>query len=285
MQNKKDPTDDRNKRTPKNFAIIALNATSYYLMAFLVMYILGQFLTAILALQYDYKSTIFYHRLVWLIDSYDWTVESVKLLFSVAPLLSLMLGGIFLVIYIKLYDDRSNAKQFFLWGFAHGMIWFFGALLTGTLLDQGIGYVVMYMYFKDTGKIIISMFAIAGLILISAFTTKWFLFSGNAYFNQLNEHNRAFFTFSQIVIPIVLGTAILIAIKLPLINLYELLTLLTSIAFMLPILANFKNFTTYYFDEIPIEIKADKKAIFTALIMLVAFRVIFEFGIVIGAAE
>ncbi len=281
----KDPTEDRNKRTGKNFFIIALNATSYYLMAFLFIYLIGQFLTAILAVQYDYKSTIFYHRLVWLIDSYDWTVESVKLLFSVAPLSALLLGIISIVIYIILYDDRSNVKQFFLWGFAHGMIWFFGALLAGTLLDQGYGYVIMYMYFKDTGKLIISMFAFTALILISAFTAKWFLFSANSYFNQLNEHNRAFFTFSQVVIPVVLGTAILIGIKMPLITFYELFVLITSLVFMIPIAANYSSFTTFYFDEVPIEVKADKKAIITAAILLIAFRVIFEFGIVIGGAE
>jgi len=281
----KDPTLDRNKRTAGNFFIIMFNALSYYLIAFIIMYLLGQFLTAVLAVQYDYKSIIYYHRLAWMIDSYDWTTESVKLLFSVAPLLSLLLGIIFLVVYITLYDDRSNLKQFFLWGFAHGMIWFFGALLAGTILDEGIGYVVMYMYFKDTGKLIISLFSLTALILIAAFSTKWFLFSGNSYFNQLNEHNRGFFTFSQVVLPMTIGTAILIALKLPMISYYELFTLLTSLIFMIPIMANYKSFTTYYFDEIPIEVKADKKAMITAAIMLIAFRVIFEFGIVIGSAE
>jgi hypothetical protein len=278
----KDPTNDRNKRTPGNFLIIAANSTAYYLIAFLVMYLLGQFLTAVLALQYDYSSMIYYYRVAWLIDSYDWTSDAVKFLFIVAPLLSLMLGIISIVIYIILYDDRGNTKQFFLWGFAHGMIWFFGALLAGTILDQGIGYVVMYMYFKDTGKLIISLIALTALILISAFTNKWFLFSGNSYFNQLNEHNRTFFAFSQIFFPMVVGTIILIGIKLPMIIYYELFTLITSLVFMIPLMANLKTHNTFYFDEVPIAIKADKKAILTAIIMLVAFRVIFEIGIKIG---
>ncbi len=263
--------------------MIALNATSYYVISFIIMYLLGQFLTAILALHYDYKSAIYYYKLVWLIDSYDWNPEAVKLLFSVAPLLSLLLGIIFLVLFIILYDDRSNIKQFFLWGFAHGMIWFFGAFLAGTILDEGIGYVVMYMYYKDTGKLIISLFSLSALLLIAAFTTKWFLFSGNAYFNQINEHNRAFFTYSQVFVPMVVGTAVLVAVKLPMINYYELFTLLTSLVFMIPIIANYKSFNTFYFDEIPIVIKLDKKALITALIILVAFRIIFDFGIVIGS--
>lgn len=281
----KDPTIDRNKRTKGNFFRIVLNSTAYFLISFIIIYLLGQFLTAIVALQYDYKSVVYYHKLVWAIDSYDWTVESVKLLFSLAPLLSLLLGIIFLIIYIILYDDRTNIKQFFLWGFAHGMVWFFGALLSGAILDQGIGYVIMYMYFKDTGKLILSLLALTALLLVAAFTTKWFLFSGNAYFNELNEHNRAFFTFSQIVLPAILGTAMLIGLKLPMVNYYELFTLLTMLAFIIPMMTNFSSFNTFYFDEIPIAIKVDKKAIITAFIMVVAFRIVFEFGIVIGSSS
>lgn len=281
----KDPTIDRNKRTTGNFFIIAFNSTAYFLISFIIMYLLGQFLTAVVALQYDFKSVLYYYKLVWAIDSYEWTTESVKLLFSLAPLLSLLLGIIFLVIYIILYDDRSNLKLFFLWGFAHGMVWFFGALIAGAILDQGFGYVIMYMYFKDTGKLVLSLLSLTALLLVAAFTTKWFLFSGNAYFNQLNEHNRAFFTFSQIIIPAVLGTALLIGSKLPLITYYELFTLLMMIAFIIPMLTNFHNFNTFYFDEFPIEIKADKKAIITAILMLVAFRTIFEFGIMIGSSS
>jgi hypothetical protein len=277
-----DKTLDRYKRTKDNFFIITVNSIAYFIISFIVIYLLGQLLTAVIALQYDFKSVIYYHRLAWAIDSSDWTVESVKLLFSLAPLLSFIVGVICLIIYVLLYDERTNLKQFFLWGFAHGMVWFFGATLAGALLDNGIGYVIMYMYFQDTERTILSLLSLTALLLTAAFTTRWFLFSGNAYFNQLNEHNRSFFTYSQIIVPAFLGTLILILSKLPLITYYELFTLLTMLVFIIPILATHRSFPTFYFDEIPITIKADKKAIITASLMLVAFRVIFHFGIMIG---
>lgn len=277
-----DPTADKNKRTIRNFLIITLNSTAYFLLSHLIVYLMGQFLTAISALQFNYKSVLYYYKLVWAIDSYDWTPMAVKLLFTLAPMLSLLLGIIFLIIYILVFDDRSNFKQLFLWGFAHGMVWFFGATLAGALLDQGFGYVIMYLYLKDTHKLVISLLALTALLLIAAFTTKWFLFAGNAYFNELNEHNRGFFTFSQIVVPAILGTAILILIKLPRITYYELFTLLTMLVFIIPMMTNYKNFHTFYFDEIPILVKADLKAILSAILLVAAFRMIFEFGIAIG---
>ncbi len=277
-----DPTNDKYKRTGRNFLSIFLNSTSYYIIAFILLYLIGQFATAIAGMQFDYSSVVYHHRLLWAIDSNSWTSDAVKLLFSLAPFLSLILGVVGLLIFISIYDHLGRFKIFFLWMFAHGMIWFFGALLAGTILDKGFGYVVMYFYFLDTGKLIISLISLALLLTVSTLSTKWFLFSANSYFNQLNEHNRSFFTFSQIILPIVAGTAVLIAIKLPDITYYELFVLLSSLLFMLPILLRYNSFPTFFFDEFPIRIRFDVKAIIIAVIALAAFRLLLQGGVHIG---
>ncbi len=259
--------------------MIFLNSTSYYIIAFLFLYLLAQFATAIAAMQFNFSSIIFYHKLVWTIDSGSWTSDAVKLLYSLPPFISLLFGFFFLLIFISIYDHRSKFKMFFMWTFAHGMIWFFGALLAGTILDKGFGYVVMYFYFLDTGKLILSLISLTLLLTVSTITTKWFLFSGNSYFNQLNEHNRTFFTFSQIILPFVAGTAILIGIKLPLITYYELFVLLSSLLFMLPIMMRYNSMPTFFFDELPIKIKPDIKAMVVAVLLLAAYRVVLEMGI------
>lgn len=274
-----DLTNDKYKRTGNNFLIIFLNSTSYYILAFLFLYLLSQFAAAIAGMQFGFSSIIYHYKLIWAIDSTEWTSDAVKLLYSLPPFLSLLIGFIFLLIYISLYDHTGKFKMFFLWTFAHGMIWFFGALLAGTILDKGFGYVVMYFYFLDTGKLIISLISLTLLLTVSTITTKWFLFSANSYFNQLNEHNRTFFTFSQVILPIVAGTAILIGAKLPNITYYELFVLLSSILFMLPIIMRYNSMPTFFFDEFPIKIKLDVKALVLAIVFLAAFRVLLATGI------
>lgn len=54
-----DVTDDRNKRTSRNFLIIFSNSLSWLVIAFLFMYLITQFATAIAAMQFDYPSIIY----------------------------------------------------------------------------------------------------------------------------------------------------------------------------------------------------------------------------------
>jgi len=277
-----DVTLDKNKRTFNNFITIFLNSLSYYLTAFYFMYLLSQLSTAIAALQYDYSSRLYYHKLVYTIDSYSWTSDAVKLLYSIGPVISMFFGVFALIAFINMYDDRGRYKMFFVWCWVHGMIWVFGAFLAGTLLDKGFGFVIMYFYLQDTAKLLITMFALTLLLLAGVFSTRWLLFTGNSYFNQINEHNRAFFTFSQIIMPTVAGTAIIIISKIPRITYYELFVLLSSLIFMVPTLLRFTTFPTYFFDEIPIKITLDKKAIITAIVVMVLFRTVLQFGIPIG---
>jgi hypothetical protein len=277
-----DQTQDKNKRTFGNFLIIFFNSLSYFIIAFIFMYLLSHFATAIAALQFDYTSILYHHKLVYAIDSGAWTSDAVKFLFSITPMVSLLFGIIFLIIFIQMYDNQAHYKLFFLWCFAYAIIWSFGALLAGTILDKGIGYVVMYFYMMDTGKLIISLFALTMLLISSTLTTKWFLFSANSYFNQLNEHNRAFFAFANVLLPLVVGTGIMMLIKLPDLTYYEMFILLLGVIYGVPILLRFPGFPTFFFDEFPIRIKADKAAMLLAIVMLVAFRVIFNFGIKIG---
>lgn len=282
IEKKIDLTQDRNKRTFKNFLIIFFNSLSYFIIAFIFMHLLSHFATAIAALQFDYTSILYYYNLVYAIDSGAWTSDAVKLLFSITPLVALIFGIIFLIIFIQMYDNLAQYKIFFLWCFAYAIIWSFGALLAGTILDKGIGYVVMYFYFMDTGKLILSLFALTMVLLASTISAKWFLFSANSYFNQLNEHNRSFFTFANVLLPLVAGTGIILAIKLPGLTYYEMFVLLLGLIFGVPILLRYPGFPTFFFDEIPIKIKPDRIAMIVAVVMLVAYRVILHFGIRIG---
>lgn len=280
-----DYTLDKNKRTVSNFLIIFFNSLSYFIIAFIFMYLLSHFATAIAALQFEYTSIVYYYRLVYVIDSGAWTSDAVKFLFSMTPVVSLLFGIIFFIVFIQMYDNQAHFKIFFLWCFAYAIIWSFGALLAGTIIDRGIGYVVMYFYMKDTGKLIISLFALTMLLISSTITTKWFLFSANSYFNQLNEHNRSFFTFANILLPLVVGTGIMILVKLPEITYYELFILLLGIIYGIPVLLRYSGFPTFFFDEFPIHVKADKWAMVAAAILLAGFRIIFHFGIRIGPEQ
>lgn len=105
-----DVTDDRNKRTSRNFLIIFSNSLSWLVIAFLFMYLITQFATAIAAMQFDYPSIIYYYSLTWNIDSRAWTPDAVKMLYSIAPALGMFLGIMALLIYIQMYDALAISR-------------------------------------------------------------------------------------------------------------------------------------------------------------------------------
>jgi hypothetical protein len=282
---KLDLTKDENKRTPGNFMIIALNSTGYFILAFFFVYLSGQLATAIAAMQFDYTGVVYYYKLVYTIDTYAWISDAVKMLYSIAPFTALLIALLSIIAILNMYADTSGLKLFFLWTYVHGIVWFFGAILAGTFLDKGFGYVIMYLYFMDTGKLVLSLLSLTGLLVALGLSTKYFIFSANTYFNKLTEHSRTFFIFSQVFLPVIAGTIIIIGIKLPEITIYELFVLISTLFIILPVSLLYNSYPTFYFEEWPVRIRLNLPVIITAIVVLVAFRIIFEAGIPFGTPK
>jgi hypothetical protein len=198
------------------------------------------------------------------------------------------MGTIFIILFSTFRNEPGNLKLFFLWGFVHGMVMFFGSLLMGTLLNKDFGWVIAYLYYRDTGKMIFSIISIFALISIGGLIAKSFLISANAYFNFIDKENRKFILYGQVIFPAIIGTIILALIKIPDRfyfattdeMYYEFLKLFSLIILIIPLIISFRTNNEVYFDEEPRKISLGwKYLIFTVLIFL-AFR----FGLVTGIA-
>ncbi len=279
-----------NRDKNHNFFIISVNSFSIYILSYLLIYFLGQLITILVSISFDYKTIFYYYKIYYNIDSFDWTADAVKILFSILPLTGLLLGIIMIILYSIKRNDIRLYKLFFLWGFIHGMISFFGGLLLGTLLNKDFGWVIAYLYYRDTGKMIFSIFSIFSLVVIGVVIAKSFLISGNTYFNSIGDHNRKFFLMSQIVIPSILGSFVLAFLKIP--NdlyyssideiLYELLKLGTFLIVIIPLMISFGRFNEIYFDEEPRKIKLNWIFLLCAAVLIAAFRFGLSSGIHFG---
>ncbi|MEZ5199649.1 MAG: hypothetical protein R2764_25690 [Bacteroidales bacterium] len=269
-----------NKDKTNNFLIISLNSLLLFLLSYLFIYLVSQLATVLVSLSFDYKTILFYFKIYYNIDTGDWTADSVKILFSIMPITGLLLGTVSIIIYSTIRNERSIFKLFFLWGFVHGMVMFFGSLLMGTLLNKDFGWVIAYMYYRDTGKMVFSIISIFALVSIGAIISKSFLVSGNSYFNFIDKSNRKFLLMSQVVIPSIIGTIILMFLKIP--NdfyygttdemFFELMKLGTVILVILPVVFTVNSYTEFYFDEEPRVIKLKLIYLLAALLIIVAFR-------------
>jgi hypothetical protein len=279
-----------NKDQRNNFLIISLNSIVLFILSYLSIYILSQLITVWVSLSFDYKTILFYYKIYFNIDTGDWTADSVKILFSIPPLTGLLLGTVYIIFYSSFRNEPGIFKLFFLWGFIHGMVMFFGSLLMGTLLNKGFGWVIAYLYYRDTGKMIFSIISIFSLVSIGAIIAKSFLISGNAYFNNVTKSNRNFLLSSQLVVPAIIGTIVLMIFKIP--NdfyfgtteemFFDILKLSTILLVIIPAAVTFKSFNEIYFDEDPRKIKLLLPTLLILLILVVGLRIGLSSGIPVG---
>jgi len=278
-------TENKDKRN--NFFVITLNSLAYFVLSYLVIYVISQIITTWIATSFDYKTIMYYYKIYYNIESSDWTADSVKILFSIMPLTGLLLGIVFIIIYATFRNESGNLKLFFLWGFVHGMVMFFGALLMGTLMNKDFGWVIAYLYYRDTGKMIFSIISIFALISIGAIISKSFLISGNSYFNSIDNSNKKYFLYSQVIFPGIIGSILLVFLKIP--NSYyyvttdevffEILKLSTLIILIIPLIITFRTYNEVLFDEEPRRVNLKWKLMIITSLLVAAFRFGFLNGI------
>jgi hypothetical protein len=246
-----------NKSDRNQFLKITLNSTALFVLAYLTLYLAGELITLYAATTFDFKIILFYYKVYYNIDSDQWTPDAVKILYSIKPLAGLVIGAVAMIIYSSIRNDLQVFKLYFLWLFIHGMVMFFGSLLMGTLLNQGFGWVIAYLYYKDTGKMVFSIISIFALVITGTSIARSFLISGNSYFNYIDRDNKRFLLLSQVLSPALLGTAIISLMKIP--NdyyyttteevLFEILKISSIIIVIIPIILAFSSFSPVYFDE------------------------------------
>jgi hypothetical protein len=277
----------------RSFAKIFLNSVFLFILSYQLIYLLGQLITVWAATTFDYKVLLFPYKIFYNIDSDQWTPDTVKILYSIIPFTGLILGSICMIIYSNIRNHSGIFKLFYLWGFVHGMVMFFGSTLMGALLNQGFGWVLAYMYYRDTGKMIFSIIAIFSLVSIGGAIARSFLISGNAYFNYVDRENRRFLFFSQVLFPGIIGTMAIGILKIPPDPyfmgideyLFEISKIGTFLLLLIPMALTFKTFGETYFDEEPRRIRLRWEYLLFAAILVTAQMYFLSSGLPIEVSE
>ena len=281
-------------KTERNlFFKIALNSLSMFLLSHLVIYYLGQVITVWVAYTFDYETIVFYYKIYYNIDSSDWTSDAVKILYSIKPIAGLILGFIGLILYASNQNNTGKIKLFFLWSFVNGMVLFFGSLLMGTLLNKGFGWVISYLYYKDTGKMVFSILAIFALFISGTTIGRRLLISGNSYFNFVDSRNRKFLITSQVILPVFLGTIILSILKIPAEAYfttqeeitYEVLKVWTILLLIIPSVVAMNSYGEIYFDEANRRPRINWIFVLLAMLFIAAVYYVLWGGLIITPPE
>ncbi|MGA3013749.1 MAG: hypothetical protein ABSD71_06910 [Bacteroidales bacterium] len=220
-----------------------------------------------------------YFDIDFLIRSKDWTNEAVKVIYSVEPLFTLILGFIALIFFSLTGKERWNFRLLMMWIFLQAFTQSLGAMIFGILLNQEFGWVLSYLYFDDTTKLLIVIGLVLGMLAIGLFLSHFLQTTGNMYFNFLNRDNKMPFLISQILLPFMIGTAMIALIKQPLLNFFEVFSEGSMLLIICPAIIYARSSHELFFDEEPRETNFNWQWIFTTVLMLILFRIFFGKGV------
>lgn len=259
---------------------ISINSTAYYLLSYLFIFIINQVATLLAAGIFQFQTQLDYSHIVFMVSNYDWNFDSVKIIYSAGPLATLITSIFMLVVAYKYKEYTGTLKLFFMWGLVHSVSLFLGSAYAGALLSEGFGHVLIWMFMGDTGKLIVTLLALFLLATTGIAMSRLFLISANSYFNLLKPENKISFIISQVVIPFIVGSIIIIAIRYPM-SLYELLRIITPFIIVLTIILGSFGFSVLYFDENPRVIKINRNLLLATGIIYLVYRVALNYPIVV----
>lgn len=263
----------------RKYLVILLNSTFLFLLAYLFVFLLRELAIVIAAGSFDIKVVMMYYDVEFLIRSRDWTSEAVKVVFSTGPMISFLLTLIALAIFSLVSYETWFIRLFFIWVLLHAVTQSFGELVLGALFNQGFGWVLAYLYFDDTEKMVIVVAILLAMVAAGMILSRYLLLTGNIYFNTLSKSNRISFFRAQFLFPFLIGTGILILLKQPLKNSFELFVECLMLLVLLPanLWASFS--LDLFFDEEPRKARIRWVWIAAALLAIVIFRIFFWTGV------
>jgi len=191
-----------------------INSTVIFILAYVIVY-LGYWLTEMLmASFYGLDSTLFYYDLEFNNYSPLWTRFNILVITGVPPFLSLGTGLLLLRVIFKSKRFKSIQKLFILWWALHSISHFFGAFASGIVTAEGFGYVANWLYMNTAFKFMFSIIALFLLGLVGYYSKRHFLETSNSQ-SRITRTNETSFIFAQALVPWIIGTAVLLVLRIP----------------------------------------------------------------------
>ena len=261
------------------FQVISTTSLLLFLIAYLLIYTLSLFITGYTAVLFNIPVMVYYYDVDYLIRGIDWTPDSVSGVFSSAPLAMFVLSVFLIILYKTVESETGILRLLLLWMIFHALTRFFGEILVGAIAGRGFGFVILYLFVMDTGKVILTILGFVLMFTAGYFLARPAIYSANIYFNSLTRVNRLKFILSQFIFPFLIGNILILLIKIPEFSYFDVALNASMFLFLVPILALSIGCEDFYFDEDPKTIKLNILLPVTAGIFLFLFRIILGMGV------
>jgi len=266
----------------QKFGFAYLHSTAYFILAFIVIYVIYQAITILVASSYSIPIVWYYYQLKFPLYTYSplYTRMAMVVIFATGPILSLMLAFVFLRLYFSKNYIARRFKLFSLWGFICGVNMFFGAYIAGFVTRTEFIYTSEWLFMSRVfaaEEIVFAIIAILALIIIGRIITPLFLLSSGSV-TLIKPEFRLHFILSVVILPWLTGMAILFLITLP--NYYTPL-IIKTITPVFAIIPSLFLYNSIKFDNIH-RSGAIQHNYFRWSILIVAIAILFFYRVILS---
>jgi hypothetical protein len=197
----------------RNMTII-VNSTILYISTYIIVYLLYWMVVLLTASLFGLDSSLFFYDLKFNDHSPLWTRFNILVVTGSGPFFCLALGLLLHRKIFKLHRFVGLRKLFILWMAFHALNHFFGAFTSGVVTDEGFGYVAAWLYMNTAVKFLFSLVSLFLLGLIGFFSAEYILETSDSS-TRIKTENRTAFIFQQALFPALIGTTLLLLLRIP----------------------------------------------------------------------
>lgn len=260
----------------KQFWIIVINSLSYFMLAYVAVLILTNSFSIIMANIEGVDGVLYYYGFDVLNFDRSWSNELTFLIFFFGIGFSFALGLLFERIYKRIRKHTSHRKMFFLWGYILSFTYFFGNVLVGAFFYFGTGVLFEAFSIPILFRIIFGVIALGALIYLGIHSTRGFLISLNSYQTFIERNEFAWFLKAQLLYPVIIGSVLILFLKIPHHNDFFMLDTLVWSTIIVPvstIFINLKSQKSIRFKRKNLAIKVFYLPIIIFIIAMLIYRI------------
>lgn len=225
----------------KKFWIIVINSLAYFMLAYLVVIILTNSFSILLANVEGVKGKLHYYGFDLLSETSHWSSELTFLIFFFGIGFSFFLGLIFERLYKRSRKHSRHSKMFYLWGYFISFTYFFGNMLVGAVFYFGTGVVFEEFSLPWVFRIASGVLALAALIYLGVYATRGFQISLNSYAPFIERTDLKWYLTAQLLYPVIIGNVLILFLKIPEYNHVNMLDTLVWLTMVIPAISVFVN--------------------------------------------
>ncbi len=253
------------------------NSLTFFLLAFVFVYMVNLLATYITAEAFGIDSAIKYYKVDYKIneESQKWTIDSLIVIFYMAPFVSFLLAGLLSRLKVLFRGDPGFIKIFLFWSFLHAMNFCFASFVGGVATKDGIWFALAWMGVPTFIQAVFAVVFLALLYLIGSTSSVYFLES-STYPHANNPINRQYWLLNAGLKTWFFGFLIVSLIFLPEIRFYELIIFFSMIMIIIPLFRTSKLMTEVMIVEEIKEPVFKWKWFIVAIVGVLLIRVIFK---------